>query len=256
MMIYEIAVNIWQIVIPGIFGIIVGSFLNVCIYRIPLRFSVISGNKGRSMCTSCGHDLQWYDLLPVISYIFLGGKCRYCKRHISKRYPIVECLNSLLWILAANVYGVNLQAFCYSIFFSILVVVAFIDWDIQEIPYRLEASIGAVALASLFIPGFPGWKERFIGMLIISVPMALGAFLNAFGGGDVQLVFISGFFLGWRPMVIAAFLAVFTGALHAMTVMIKGKRREHIPFGPYLAAGMIVASLYGTQIFDWYVGFF
>lgn len=256
MMSYETAVKLWEILVPGIFGLVFGSFLNVCIYRIPLKLSVVSGNKGRSMCTTCGHDLKWYDLIPVFSYLFLRGKCRYCKSHISARYPVVECLNSLLWILAVKFYGMTLSGFCYCIFFSILILVAFIDWDTQEIPYRLEAAIAAVALVSFFAPGFPGWKERVAGMLIISVPMAVGVFFNAFGGGDVQLVFVSGFLLGWKCMLIAAFIAVLTGAVHAAVAVSKGKRKMRMPFGPYLAAGMIVAALFGTQIFEWYLGFF
>jgi len=240
----------------AVFGLITGSFLNVCIYRIPRNLSVASGNHGRSMCTSCKHDLHWNDLIPVFSFLFLKGKCRYCKDPISPRYPIVECLNSILWMMAGIKYGLTLGAVCYGVFFSVLIVLSAIDWETQEIPYCLQISIALIGLFSLLIPGFPGIKERIIGMLIISVPMALGAMLNAFGGGDVQLMFVSGFFLGWKAIVVAVFVAIFAAAIHAVIALKKKGAGTKIPFGPYLAFGLIVAVFLGNRLVDWYIGFF
>ena len=253
---YELLVKCGSGFVLAIFGLITGSFLNVCIYRIPRKLSVVSGNHGRSMCTTCKHDLRWYDLVPVFSYLFLKGRCRYCRDKISPRYPIVECLNSVLWMLAGFKYGLTLEAVCYGVFFSVLIVLSAIDWETQEIPYCLQISIAEIGLVSLLIPGFPGVKERIIGMLIISVPMAVGTMLNAFGGGDVQLMFVSGFFLGWKSMIVAIFVAIFAAAFHAIIVLRKKGAGTQIPFGPYLALGLIVAVFYGNQLVNWYIGFF
>lgn len=240
----------------AVFGLITGSFLNVCIYRIPQHLSVVFGNHGRSMCTSCKHDLRWYDLVPVFSFLFLKGRCRYCNNPISVRYPIIECLNSILWMMAGIKYGLTPEAICYSVFFSVLIVLSAIDWETQEIPYCLQVIIAVLGLFSLMLPGFPGIKERMIGMLIISVPMALGTMLNAFGGGDVQLMFVSGFFLGWRNMAVTIFVAIFAAAVHAMIVLKKKGAGTHIPFGPYLAIGLVIAVFWGNTLIDWYMGFF
>lgn len=240
----------------AVIGLITGSFLNVCIYRIPRNLSVVYGNHGRSMCTSCKHDLHWYDLVPVISYLLLKGKCRYCKEPISARYPIVECLNSVLWMMAGIKFGLTPGAVCYGIFFSVLIVLSAIDWQTQEIPYCLQISIAVIGLSSLLIPGFPGIKDRLIGMLIISVPMILGVMINAFGGGDVQLMFVSGFFLGWKSMVVTIFVAIFVAAIHAVIVLKKKGTGTRIPFGPYLALGMVAAVFWGKWLIDWYMGFF
>lgn len=248
--------TICGVIVMSVFGLITGSFLNVCIYRIPRGISVATGNRGRSMCVRCGHDLQWFDMIPLLSYLFLRGKCRYCRKPVSLQYPIVEGSNGVLWALSALVYGISPQSLLYALFFSILIVVSGIDWMIQEIPYRLELAIGVVALASLLFPGFPGIGERVAGMLIIAVPMAVGAMFGAFGGGDVQLVFVSGFLLGWRGMLIAFFAAVMTGAVHAVWAVASHKADRKMPFGPYLAIGMITAALWGSGLWDWYWGMF
>ncbi len=253
---YELFNEISGGVVLAVFGLITGSFLNVCIYRIPRKLSVVSGNHGRSMCTTCKHDLHWYDLVPIFSYIFLRGKCRYCKNAISIRYPIVEALNCILWMFAGIKFGLTLGAVCYGIFFSVLIVLSAIDWETQEIPYRLQIAIAMLGILSLFLPGFPGIKERLIGMLIISVPMAIGTLINAFGGGDVQLMFVSGFFLGWKSMIVAIFVAVFSAAVHAVIALVKKGSGTKIPFGPYLAMGLVAAVFCGNRLVDWYLGFF
>lgn len=240
----------------AVFGLVIGSFLNVCIYRIPRGISVVSGNRGRSMCVHCGHDLGGLDMIPLISYLFLKGKCRYCKNPISARYPLVEALNSLLWLSAGIRFGLSAAAACYCIFFSILIVLSMIDWEFQEIPYRLQAAVAVLALVSLAIPGFAGIKERLIGMLIISVPMAIGALVNAFGGGDVQLMFVSGFLLGWKCMIVAMFVAVLVGAVHAVIALGRKKRGLRMPFGPYLSIGMVISVFWGNSLVNWYMGFF
>lgn len=238
-------------------GIIVGSFLNVCIYRIPLGMS-INGNHGRSLCTSCKKTLRWYDMVPVLSYCFLRGKCRFCKKHISLRYPAIELLNGLLWGTAVYKWGVTIDTIFYCLFFSILIVVCMIDWDTMEIPYRFEVMILGLGILSLVNSGIGVLPERLIGIFVISVPMILITLLcGGFGGGDIQLMAASGFLLGWKVNVVAMLIAVIVAGIYGIgVIIIKKKKKIKIPFGPFLAFGLVMASFWGEKILDWYLGFF
>lgn len=238
-------------------GIIVGSFLNVCIYRIPREISV-NGNHGRSMCTYCKKTLKWYDLVPVISYCFLGGKCRFCKKHISLRYPVIELLNGVLWGGAAYIWGKSLNTVLYCIFFSVLIVICMIDWDTMEIPYRFEFIIIGLGIASVFINGTDGIWDKVIGIFVISVPMILITLLcGGFGGGDIQLMAVSGFLLGWKANIVAMMAAVIIAGVYGIAVIIhKKKRKLKMPFGPFLSFGLVIASVWGNMIFDWYLGLY
>ena len=241
-----------------VFGIVIGSFLNVCIYRIPRNISV-NGNHGRSMCRDCGVTLKWYDLIPLISYCILRGKCRWCKAPISTRYPLVEFLNAVLWGACAWFFKETIHAVIYAILCSVLLVLSFIDWDTQEIPYRFQGIILGLGLLSLFLSDFPSIKERVIGMFIISVPMViLTLLLNGFGGGDIQLMTVSGFLLGYRANVIAMIIGTLLAALLGIIVMRreKGDKRTKIPFGPFLAIGLVCALFWGESIYNWYFRLF
>jgi len=238
-------------------GIIVGSFLNVCIYRIPREISV-NGNHGRSMCTECKKTLRWFDLIPVISYCILGGKCRFCKKHISLRYPVIELLNGILWGFAAYIWGKSWNTVLYCIFFSVLIIVCMIDWDTMEIPYRFEFIIFGLGVVSVLINGTGSILDQIVGIFAISVPMILITLLcGGFGGGDIQLMAVSGFLLGWKANIVAMLTAVIIAGIYGIVVIIhKKKRKLKIPFGPFLSFGLIFASIWGNKIFEWYIGLY
>ncbi|MBQ5734882.1 MAG: prepilin peptidase, partial [Lachnospiraceae bacterium] len=129
-----------------IYGIIVGSFLNVCIYRIPLKESVVTT---RSHCMRCGYKLKWYDLVPVFSYVFLRGRCRKCGDRISPQYPIIELLNGILWVLTFIYTGINITSLIYSLVISALIVLSVIDFRTFEIPVSINVYIGIMALVNI-----------------------------------------------------------------------------------------------------------
>jgi len=249
----------YVIFVATVFGLVVGSFLNVCIYRIPRNISV-NGNHGRSMCANCGKTLKSYDLIPLFSYLILGGKCRFCKKHISFRYPLVESINALLWGLCVWFYGLTPEMAVYAVFCSVLLVLSMIDLDTQEIPYRLQVIILSLGVISLFLSGFSGIKERLIGLVVVSVPMVMITLISGgFGGGDIQLMAVSGFLLGYQNNLLAMIIGTILAAIVGVFVARRTKKDEEkvkIPFGPFLSIGLISALFWGQEIYRWYFSFF
>ncbi len=241
---------LFQIIIAFIFGLIIGSFLNVCIYRIPQNESIVFGP---SHCMQCKTELKWYELFPLFSYIFLRGKCRTCHARISIRYPLIELLNGVLYAIAFYRYKSIQQAVTIALFFSILIIISMIDLDTMLIPNRLVAAIFVLGIASIWIFPEVSIFSRLIGSVIISIPFLLIAiFTGGMGGGDVKLMFAAGFFLGAKSVVIAALIGIVLAAICGIIIKIKTKKSK-IPFGPYLSAGLAIASLVGTAIADWYL---
>lgn len=239
-----------------VLGLVVGSFLNVCIYRLPTGESVAAG---RSHCMSCGHTLAWYDLFPVASWLFLGGKCRYCKAPISPRYAAVEVGNALLWLMAYRHFGPTPMLAVALCAISCLLVAALIDWDTGLIYDRFCVIIAALGvLAAFFDPGVP-IPDRLIGAVCVSLPMlALALLTGGFGGGDIKLVAACGLLLGWKNALVAAFIAVTAGGLYACLLLLlkKAGKRSEIPFGPFIAAGEAAALLWGGDIIGWYLALY
>lgn len=235
-----------------IFGVVIGSFLNVCIYRIPQGISVA---KGRSFCPKCGTQLTARDLVPVLSWVFLRGRCRTCGEPISPRYPLVELLGGLLFLLAAWRYGVSLRALLTAGFFACLMVVAFIDQDTGYIPDGAHLFLLALGVANLLCPPRPVLWEQLLGAAAASVPMLLLAYLcGGFGYGDVKLMAASGLFLGWQLTLLACFFAVVLGGLRAAFLLLRRRagRKSEMPFGPWLALGMVLAVAVGPSLLTWY----
>ena len=182
-------------VLVFIFGSVIGSFLNVVIYRTPLHMSIVNGP---SHCFSCGERIKPYDLVPIFSWIFLGGKCRKCKAPISARYTVVEALTGIMFLLAYIRFSASLPMVVAIVFFSLLIVLSCIDIDHMEIPYWCTISIAVLGIATFFTePNMPWW-EHFAGAAVIAVPFAILALFGGMGGGDVQLMAASGFVLGWK----------------------------------------------------------
>ena len=242
-----------------IFGLVIGSFLNVCICRIANEESIAFPP---SHCTNCGYELKAKDLIPVLSYIFLGGKCRSCKEKISIQYPIVEILNALLYIAIYLKFGFTLNLFKFCLFASLLIVIGFIDFKTKYV-YNSTVVFGVVS-GILF--AVLEWMETksipwnyiagaFIGFGIIYLIVIL---TRGMGEGDIDIALICGLFLGIKGILVTLFLAIILGGIVATIILIfkLKERKAEIAFGPYLAIGGIIACLYGSRLIDIYLGLF
>jgi len=244
-----------------IFGLIIGSFLNVVIYRLPKDQSLLGP---RSQCPSCSTLIRFYDNVPVISFILLRRKCRQCGARISWRYPLVELLTALLIVLMAVRYGFNIELIKYSILCLVLIPISFIDWDEKIIPNWLSFTgfIAGVAITLIF--QIEMWLFMLLGMasggmLMISL-MILGKLVfrkEAMGMGDVKLLIMIGTYVGvagvFATVYLAAAIALVTLAIPM--ILKKIKLGDQIPFGPFLAMGSLLYLLIGTDLLHWYQNF-
>ncbi|MEW6601474.1 MAG: prepilin peptidase [Nitrospirota bacterium] len=251
-----------------IFGAIIGSFLNVCIYRLPRNESVV---RPASRCTSCGSPIRFYDNVPILSYILLMGKCRNCKAKLSFRYPLIEFLNAVLYVLVLGRFGMDspwVLAF-YFVFVSALTVIFFIDLDHQIIPdvITLPGILLAVAMGSTILPdplsenGLLGLKGSLAGFAAGGGFFYLVAILgravfkkDAMGGGDIKMMAMVGGVLGWKGVLTTTFIGSLFGSLIGISLIIlKGREwGSRIPFGPYLATGVLISIFWGRDILRWY----
>lgn len=235
------------------YGACFSSFINAYAYRYAngLKISI-----GRSFCESCGKTLVFFDLLPVFSYIFLGGKCRYCKKKISPIYLISEIFGGTLCLICFFRFGFSAAALLCAAVSLGLFCLTLIDWKTMEIPDTVQLILAALAIISVFV--FPlSLKERIIGFFIISLPLLLINLLvaEAFGGGDIKLMAICGFMLGWKNIVLAMFIGLITGSVWGIYLIATKKTKEerHMPFGPFLAVGIWTAMLWGKEIIYFYL---
>jgi leader peptidase (prepilin peptidase)/N-methyltransferase len=246
------------LIVVFLFGLFIGSFINVCIYRIPKRKSIVFPG---SFCPNCLVPIKPYDNIPVLSYIIVGGKCRACKKPIPWRYPLVELLNGMLFILLYLKFGFSLVFLKFIIFTSLLVISTFTDFSHRIIPNVVsilglvlgiilnyqnitDAVLGALIGATIL------WIFRQAGLLIRKQEMM--------GWGDIKLAVMIGAFLGLSNGILALFLGVVAGvAIWTMLILLKLKtRKEYIPFGAFLALGAIIATFYGSEIIYWYLSLF
>lgn len=231
-----------------IMGSVIGSFLNVLAYRIPIKESII---KGRSHCTSCGKQILNRDLIPIFSWIFLGGRCRSCKEKISPRYMIVELVTALSYLAAFLVIGLDIKLVYALLLFPVLITLSLWDIDRKEIPYTCSIIIAVLGIASFFTAEMP-WYEHLIGAAVIAVPFAVLCFLGAMGGGDVQLMAAAGLLLGWN-IIPAAMIGIILGAIAGIIIKSLTKRNL-IVFGPFLSVGIAAGLLWGQNMIEAYVG--
>ena len=238
-----------------LFGIVIGSFLNVCILRIPNGESIVTD---RSHCMSCGYQLKWYDLVPLFSYLFLGGKCRKCKKHISMQYPIVEAVNGILWVLVFAVNGISIDSVLYCLMTSALLTLSVIDFRTYEIPLGINVFILALGLIHLVFH-FDNWLTYVIGLLLVSTFLEILVIVSkgrAMGGGDVKLMAAAGFLIGWQNSLLALFLGCIVGSVIHL-IRMKISDQDHVlAMGPYLSIGILIAALWGQKFFDWYLSFY
>jgi len=241
-----------------LYGICIGSFLNVVIYRLPLKLPIAHG--ARSMCPKCRHTLHAADLVPVFSYLFLRGKCRYCGEPISLRYPLVELLTGCLFGLAAAVYDITPYAVLLCLFFSALIIAWFTDLDHTWIPDCVHLIIILTAVLSLFTGPHVSVSDRLLGAAVPGAIMLLLTFLTngGIGMGDIKLMASSGLLLGWRLSVPAFFLAYVIAALYSLPSLLnkKIKHGSEIPMAPFFAVSLIFFSLFGRWAIAFYFSLF
>jgi len=275
-------------IIAGVFGAIIGSFLNVVVHRVPNDESIVFPN---SRCPSCGSGIAFYDNIPVLSYIVLGAKCRHCKEHISFRYPAVELLTAAMFVGVAWHDGLSAALPFDLIFTSALLALVFIDAEHMILPNVITyPGIAFAVVARIVIPyltstphfddipslsqgalaGMPIWVTSLVGALIGALVGGGSLWLmgwtweklrgiEAMGLGDVKMMFMVGAYLGWRLTILTIFVGVLTGSIIGIFLMVRSGQRNMqmlLPFGVFLGLGAIAALLFGIPVVAWYAGQF
>ena len=263
-----------------VFGLLVGSFLNVCIVRLPRGRSIVSPP---SHCPRCKKSIKFYDNIPVISFLLLRGKCRSCGEPISWRYPLVELMNGLMYLWIVHEFLMTGEAVLLMVFCSSLIVITFIDFDFQIIPdvITFPGMLIGILIGPFFLSALGGPPPFYIGSLVPDAGPRLIGFLNAvigllcgglplfsigwlweklrheegMGGGDVKLMGMIGSFLGWKGAFLTIFLGAIGGSIIGLALMSLKlhKRGQVIPFGPFLALGAVTTAFYGPDIIVWYL---
>lgn len=251
-----------EAVLSVVMGLIVGSFLNVCIHRLPRDESVVAPP---SRCPACGALIRWFDNIPLLSFLFLGGRCRACRGRIAWRYPLVEALTGSLFLLTVSRFGIAARTIFVLIFICGLIVATFIDLDHEIIPHAITLPGIPLGLVGSLITRDPSPRDAAAGALIgaglvylVAVYAEVAFKKESMGGGDVNLLAMIGAFLGWRQALLSFFSAVVTGACVSVALIATRvlSRKDRIPFGPFLSLGAIVALFWGHVVVDWYWGLF
>lgn len=255
--------NIGVGILIFILGLAVGSFLNVCIYRIPLKKSILFPS---SFCPRCENKIKFYDNVPLLSYILLKGKCRYCHQKISLIYPAVEFLSGLIFLLLFFKYGLSWDFVSRVFLFSSLIVIFFIDLKYQIIPDVITLPGIVAGLGFSILTKSPPFFESFLGLLVGGGVLYLIALIGdrvfkkeSMGGGDIKLAAMLGAFLGWQKVLLVFFFGSFLGAVVGIISFVfsqKIREKRVIPFGPFLAIATLLVIFLGNQLIDLYVRFF
>lgn len=238
-----------------LYGLVIGSFLNVVIYRVPKHENIVNV---RSHCMKCDYRLRWYDLIPLFSYIFLRGKCRNCGEKISLQYPVIECVNGLIWLFTVLINGINVKSLLFCLTFSALLSLSIIDFRTFEIPIGFNIFIASVGVINLILD-----KENFLDYIIGAV--SVSGFLliiyiitkgGGIGGGDVKLMAAAGFLLGWQNIVLSLCIGCVAGAIIHLIRMKFFKAGRVLAMGPYLSIGIFISALFGKTIISAYLSLF
>jgi leader peptidase (prepilin peptidase)/N-methyltransferase len=245
----------------GLAGLIVGSFLNVCIYRLPRRESLV---RPASRCTACGRPLAWYENVPVLSWLVLGGRCRTCRAPVSAMYPLVELTTATVFAGSVAVYGLTWLLAVRLLFAAALIVLFVIDLRHRILPNAITLPGIAVGVgASWFLP--PGWLSSLIGTvtgggMLLAIAEAYYRLRGreGLGMGDVKMLAMIGAFLGWPLMILTLVLASLAGSIVGVTLIASGRgsMQAALPFGTFLALGAIVAAVAGEPLLAWYLSFY
>jgi leader peptidase (prepilin peptidase)/N-methyltransferase len=245
----------------AVLGLAVGSFLNVCIHRLPRKASIV---QPPSSCPNCGYQLRWIDNIPVLSYAMLGGRCRGCRQSISLRYPIVELITMAVFVLHYVVFGLDIILVPRLLFASVLIVLFAIDLEHHLLPNVITLPGIVVGLAfSAMLP--PGLVNSFLGVIagggilwVIGEAYYRYSGQEGMGGGDVKMLAMIGAFLGWELVILTLVLSSFLGAIIGILVIVfrRGGMKYALPYGTFLSLAALTASLVGSQIVEWYVGLY
>jgi leader peptidase (prepilin peptidase)/N-methyltransferase len=249
----------------GVFGLMVGSFLNVCIFRIPLGQSIV---HPPSRCMSCGKALRPWHNVPVLSWLVLRGRCGFCAAPISARYPAIELLTGVVFALHGLVFELDALLAVRLIFAAVLIVLAFIDIDHRILPDSMTLTgIPLGVIASVWLP--PGVRDSLLGVVLGGGVLWLIAEayfrwrkVEGMGFGDVKMLAMIGAVLGWRAVIVTLILGSFSGALIGVAMLLRAREdgtegmKYALPFGTFLSAGALVASLAGERIITWYLSFY
>ena len=235
-----------------LFGVTIGSFLNVCILRIPAGESIVFGS---SHCMTCGKQLRWWELIPLFSWLALRGRCSGCSSPISPQYPLIEAANGVLWVLVYHRMGLCPDVLLACLLVSALLVASVIDARTREIPPGTTITIAVLGLlrAALHLSD---WRSHVLGLLVVGGVLLLLFIVSggsAIGGGDVKLMAGTGLFLGLRLNLLAFFMGCVIGSvIHVYRMKFRGAGRD-LAMGPYLAAGVLIALLWGDALWNWYL---
>ena len=243
-----------------IFGICIGSFMNVCIYRLPASKSII--NPARSTCPNCGNIIKFYDNIPILSYLWLKGKCRHCSSPIAFRYLLVELAGGFFALCAYFKFGITIEAFVYYALISSLLVITFIDIDHQIIPDVITLPGIPIFFFASFAFAAITYKDSLLGilagggsLLLIAVTYNLLTKKEGMGGGDIKLLAMIGAALGWKGVLFTIFIGSAIGTLIGIILMLRTRKglKLAIPFGPFLSMGAIIYIFFGSSIINWYL---
>lgn len=253
---YQLQCLILMIVL--LYGLAIGSFLNVCIFRIPRQEEVV---KKPSHCMTCGYTLRWYDNIPLFSYLFLRGRCRKCGTRLSLQYPLVEGLNGILYVVIFLANGFTWSSVLCCLLTSALIVLSVIDWRTFTIPNGINVFILVLGVIYTAVDGYVNGIDtipnHLIGMVAVSgflLVLYLASAGRAIGGGDIKLMAAAGLMIGWKEAILAFFLGCIIGSvIHVIRMKVSGAQRR-LAMGPYLAVGIFLTILWGQIAIEWYLG--
>jgi len=246
----------------GIFGLLIGSFLNVCIYRIPRDLSIV---WPASRCTACGHELSWYENLPVMSYLVLRGKCRSCGAPFSVMYPVIELTTAAVFVVGYWWFGATLMLAVRLLFACAMIVLFVIDLQHKILPNEITLPGIVIGLVLSTITGEPGWLSSLIGIAVGGG--TLYAIAEAYyrirgeeglGMGDVKMLAMIGAFLGWKLVLLTLVLSSISGSIVGVAILLLRKEslKYALPFGTFLAVGALISAVSGDALLTWYLGFY
>ncbi len=242
-----------------IFGLALGSFANVLIYRLPREESI---SHPPSRCPACGHKIRPIENIPVVSWVFLRGRCSQCGAKISWRYPLVELAGGALLAVAVALFGVSYASFAYGLLFIALLALVIIDIEHWLLPFSITIPIAIIGLIGAIGFHLRSLADSLLGMatgfLVFFLLMVVGKAIfkkDAIGGGDVVFGIMAGAYLGWKLTLMMVFLASFLGSLISIPLLLLGKEisGRQIPFGPFLAVGLVISLFAGDRMLDWYI---